>query len=105
MEQYLKILIRFLSKDEGGRRIPLILNNNYCPHFRVIGDAEYLGVRFQIENERYIEPNQWFAAEVELLYHPIVDYKKLKGGQEFEILEGSHVVGHGTVTSPISERD
>jgi len=93
--------VQFISIDEGGRK-GLIYLIGYRPHFRVIGDTEYLGIQFIEGPDRIINPKEWVSAKVCLLYYPNVSYEKLRVGEEFEIVEGAKIVGIGTVISTVS---
>ena len=104
MKRSIYVLVKFLSAGEGGRLGSIYLNGyGYSPHFRIIGDTEYLGVQFIEGLHRIINPKEWVIAKVWLMYYPNVNYEKLSEGKEFEILEGTKVVGTGTVISPVSE--
>ncbi len=103
MKHFIHVLVEFLTYEEGGRKGPIYLNGfSYRPHFRVIGDAEYLGIQFIEGPDRLISPKEWVTAKIWLMYYPNVSYEKLSVGKEFEILEGRNVVGIGTVISPVS---
>jgi hypothetical protein len=56
----------------------------------------YLGVRFVALPSAPAagEPGTY---ELELMYHPEVDYSALRAGTKFAVMEGPHVVGRGTV--------
>jgi len=45
-----------------------------------------------------------YEVEVELSYHPKVDYSLLEIGTRFEVIEGRKVVGKGNVLSAIYQR-
>ena len=101
MKLCINVLVQFLSEDEGGRKSLLYLNG-YRPHFRVIGDTEYLGIQFIEGTDKIINPKEWISSKVYLIYYPNVSYEKLRIGKEFEILEGAKIVGIGTVISPVT---
>ena len=70
----------------------------YCPHFRVIGGSgELLGVVVMDGPDDPILPGERTEATVKSLYEPGISYSELVEGARFEILEGPHVVGYGTV--------
>jgi translation elongation factor EF-Tu-like GTPase len=71
----------------------------YRPHFRIIGCSELLGVQFVEGPDRYIHPKEKVQAKAELIYYPDVSYENLIIGKEFEILEGTNIVGKGIVIS------
>ncbi len=101
-EFWAEVLITLLPTDQGGRQAALDLCNDnpgqYCPHFRVIGGSgELLGVAFMDGPDKPILPGERTYATVKSLYEG-VSYSELVEGARFEILEGPHVVGFGTVT-------
>jgi translation elongation factor EF-Tu-like GTPase len=98
VEKYLIVSIELFSAEEGGRNTPLNPDTvGYMPHFRVIGDTEYLGVRFLGGQNETITPGKIFEVTVLLMYFTQVSYDQLIQGAKFEILEGPKVVGKGTV--------
>lgn len=61
MKYSIYVSVEFLSTKEGGRKSPIVLiggSGGYRPHFRVIGDTEYLGVQFLEGPKRIISPNE-----------------------------------------------
>jgi translation elongation factor EF-Tu-like GTPase len=103
MAGFAEILIEFVPTEKGGRRTPVWLSSDgpahYRPHFRVRnGDGEYLGVQFVDGPEGPVLPGGSCCATVQLIYEPEVCYDALAVGAEFEVLEGSRVVGIGRVT-------
>lgn len=94
--------MEFFTYDEGGKKDFIYLNGCYRPHFRVIGDTEYLGVQFIEAADEMIVPKEIVEARVCFLYYPNVSYNKLQQGKEFEILEGRRVVGKGRVISQVA---
>ncbi len=106
-EFWAEVVIQLLPTDKGGRQSPLDLRNDnsgqYRPHFRVIGGSgELLGVAFTDGPDGPVLPGEKTSATVKSLYEPGVDYGELVEGARFEILEGPHVVGFGTVTRRLS---
>jgi translation elongation factor EF-Tu-like GTPase len=94
---FAEVWVEFLSREAGGRRSPVGLDDlGYRPHLRV-GDGEYLGVEFVDGPEQPTEPGESTFATVRFLYAPQVDYRALVEGAQFEILEGGRTVGHGHV--------
>lgn len=92
------VWIEMLSVESGGRKSPVSVG--YRPHFRVRGgDGEYLGIEFVEFSEEPVQPGASVRAKVELVYEPEVDYSALVAGAEFDIMEGSRVVGSGCVRS------
>ncbi|MFN7473347.1 MAG: hypothetical protein ACK5RJ_01055 [Burkholderiales bacterium] len=88
--------IQFLSAEAGGRSSPIQLGVTYRPHFRVAGN-EYLGVVFVEGPSEPVLPGKTVSAKVQFIYAPQVNYSALKVGAEFQVLEGSQVVGVGEV--------
>ncbi|MDP4147031.1 MAG: hypothetical protein Q8936_21585 [Bacillota bacterium] len=107
MKPFLDVSVEFLSKDKDYRERKFYLNGSkgysrgYSPHFRVIGDSEFLGIEFIEGPDRFIGLGEMVNAKVELMYYPDVSYEKLIKGQRFEILEGATVVGRGYVLSAV----
>jgi hypothetical protein len=96
-----EVLIELLPSNKGGRKGPLDLCNDrpgeYRPHLRVIGGSgEMLGVAFMDGPDDPIPPGGKTFATIKALY-PDVSYRELVEGAEFEIVEGSRVVGRGRV--------
>jgi hypothetical protein len=101
-ELWLDVFIELLPTDKGGRKDPLDLCNDkagqYRPHFRVIGgSSELLGVAFMDGPDEPVVPGSSTNATVKCLY-PGVGYAELVVGANFEILEGTSVVGRGVLT-------
>ena len=101
-EFWAEVLIELLPTDKGGRELPLYLCSDnpgqYRPHFRVIGGSgELLGVAFMDGPDEPVLPGEKTSATVKSLYEPGISYSELVVGTRFEILEGPHVVGFGTV--------
>jgi hypothetical protein len=102
--------VTLLTFKEGGRSIPLNLQGPYRPHL-VVGDPkqrkailgadgksaeDYLGVQFH-PIDRVLEPGSSATLNMDLMYHPSVDYAALLPGVTFTIREGGKVVGFGKV--------
>jgi translation elongation factor EF-Tu-like GTPase len=103
MAGFAEVLIEFLSTEKGGRRTPICLSTDspahYRPHFRVRGgDGEYLGVEFVDGPDDPVSPGGSTYATVRFVYEPDVCYDALVVGAQFEVMEGSRVVGTGRVT-------
>lgn len=102
--------IVFLTEAEGGRR--LAANVGYRPHIvvqdrsirsstvdeRGWSNEEYLGVMFTAWPDGYANGASG-EFQMELWYHPRVDYTKVIPGATFTIREGGRVVGHGLILS------
>jgi hypothetical protein len=101
-EFWAEILVEFLPTGKGGREQAVDLSNDtpglYRPHVRVCGGSgEMLGVAFMDGPDDAVEPGASTYATIKSLYEPGVSYDELIEGAEFEILEGSKVVGLGRV--------
>ena len=100
MHGFAEVLIRLLPTEKGGRRTPICLSAHspvcYRPHFRVRG--KYLGVEFVGGPDDSIVPGGSACATVRFIYEPEVCYDALVVGAQFEVMEGSRVVGTGHVT-------
>jgi hypothetical protein len=103
MAAFAEVLIELLPTENGGRCSPIYLStdseSHYRPHFRVGGgDGEYLGVEFVDGPDDRVPPGGRTYATVRFMYEPEVCYDALVVGAEFEVMEGSRVVGTGQVT-------
>lgn len=103
MAGFAEVLVEFLPTEKGGRWAPICLSTNssaqYRPHFRVRGgDGEYLGVEFVDGPDDPVSPGGSTYATVRFMYEPEVCYDALVAGAQFEVMEGSRIVGTGRVT-------
>jgi translation elongation factor EF-Tu-like GTPase len=102
----------FLSRENGGRAtMPVLASGKYMPHIvvqspdvrtaRVVNGNvivdDYLGVRFVSATNEPL-PDQSVECEMELVYHPTVDYDSVREGATFTVREGGRVIGFGLVT-------
>ena len=95
---YAEVFVTLLPTEAGGRTHPINLDDHgYRPHFRIALDGEYLGVEF-VDGPEEVRPGDQTYATVRFLYAPAISYDALTVGTTFEILEGAHIIGHGTVT-------
>jgi len=112
--------IVFLTPSEGGRRHPLrfdreiLRRHPYMPHMVIqdrgvrhaLVDAncngleDYLGVSFRSGPDDY-SAGQSAHFELELMYHPRLNYDVVQPGATFTIREGGKIVGHGEVIERI----
>lgn len=89
------VKVRFFAN--GFRKTPPF-GTMYRPHFVVKGTSEYLGIQFEELEKTAFEEE--IVANVKPLYISTgVDYSALVPKASFEIREGSHIVGEGTVMS------
>ena len=97
MAVYIVAQISMKAEAEGGRHREI--QAGYAPHLVVPPDSTFLGVQIcEIEEpDRTIHPGTTAKVLFQLMYHPRVDYSALVEGAEFNIHEGSHVVGTGRV--------
>lgn len=79
-----------------GSRPQLPAGSGYAPHFIVMGDSTWLGVRF-LNFPTDAEFGKPCQVTVELLYPDKVDYHSLSNGSDFEVREGGNVVATGRV--------
>ena len=103
MAGFAEVLIEFFPTEKGGRRSPICLSTDnpahYRPHFRVRDcDGEFLGVEFVDGPDDPVSPGGSAYATVRFIYEPEVCYDALVVGAQFEVMEGSRVVGTGQVT-------
>jgi hypothetical protein len=100
MQEYLyaEVFITFLPTAAGGRSHPVNLDDHgYQPHVRVPPDGEYLGVEF-VDGPEEVYPGDQTYATVRFLYTSKLSYDTLTVGTAFEICEGPHTIGRGTIT-------
>ncbi len=101
MTGFAEVLIEFLPTAQGGRRTAICLSadaeSHYRPHFRVIGGSEMLGVEFVDGPDDPVSPGTKTFATVRFMYEPAICYDALVVETEFEILEGSRVIGRGRI--------
>jgi hypothetical protein len=100
LKPWIKVRVKFLSFENGGRETPVFICGSYRPHIRIIGDTEYLGVQF-IEDIGETTPNEEIETKVCLIYYPRVSYEKISEGVKIEIFEGAQIVGKGEIVSPV----
>lgn len=68
----------------------------YCPHVVVEGSEELLDVRV-VNCPDSVHPGDEKLLELELMYHPRLDYRALESGARFSLVEGPKVIGIGVV--------
>ena len=96
MPEFIEARIQLATSEQGGRQAPVLRAcGHYAPHLRVEGEGDWLGVRLSAGPQE-LRPGESSAVTWELLYEG-VDYSALQVGTEFQILEGPHIVGSGTV--------
>ena len=102
MSDYAKVSIQWIPAVAGGRSGEVSLRpigaQRYMPHFRVGSSGESLGVAFLDGTPPVVAPGQAGEATVALMYVDTgVDYSPLLPGVEFEVVEGTQLVGRGAV--------
>ncbi len=86
--------LKMKPEANGGRHAPF--SEGYAPHLVASGTSEMLGVRV-VECSEWIYPGTESKVKFSLIYFPSVNYESLKVGTHVDVVEGSHVVGHGIV--------
>ena len=102
-QSFVKARVLFYAPNRGGR--PYVpIRDGYAPYIRAEGLAEDLAIRVNKMplNGKY---ETWYDVELELSYHPRIDYSPLVKETAFKLIEGPKIVGEGVVTSPIFERE
>src|SRR5262249_17833796 len=100
IRKWFEVDVEFYSPN--WRKNPVHLGSGkYWPHLRVVSDPEHLGVKF-VRGPDWVELGSSARAVIETIFEN-VDYGKLGPGVQFEILEGPHVVGKGTVLQELAE--
>jgi|SRR5690349_2840521 len=103
--RYVKVWIELLPVDEGGRRTPLDLSSEwpvaYRPQLRVRGGhGRLLDVEFVAGPSDPVVPGGAGAhAMIRLPEKNGVAHADLVDGAEFDVLEGTRLIGHGRVVS------
>lgn len=96
---YVSATVRFLSPADGGRPCTPV-GDGYAPYVRSQSLQEDLAVRL-LRVPADAQFNEDCTVDVELTYHPRVDYGGLREDPEFQMVEGNRVVGTGRVVSRI----
>jgi hypothetical protein len=96
---YLKADVRFYRPEKGGRAF-VPVSDGYAPYLRAATLSTDLPARLNgiPSNGKY---DTSYEVEIELSYHPKLDYSSLTEGSKVELVEGPKVVGEGIVTSKI----
>ncbi len=99
---YVKAKVLFYSPSRGGR--PFVpIRDDYAPYLRSGLFAEDLAIRINgmpLNGNYEIE----YEVELELSYHPRIDYSPLMEKSQFKLIEGRKIIGKGIVTSVIYQR-
>lgn len=113
-----RVRLKLLTKQEGGRDTPVYDNSGYRPHI-VIGNPDqrkpiigehgevtenYLGVCF-LGNGRVLELGHQYEVEVALIYYPEVSYDAIVKDVTFTVREGWRIIAFGEVLSNPEIRD
>ena len=76
------------------------VGSGYAPYIRTSSLKEDLPVRlYGLPESGNFDAE--YNVELELSYHPRIDYSGLKSGDEFSLIEGVKVVGSGVISSGI----
>jgi translation elongation factor EF-Tu-like GTPase len=81
--------VNMFSPEKGGRQVPFF--SNYRPNILVSGEA--VPAEFILTNKEMVSPGE--TAKIIIKTH---NSRSLSLDQEFEIQDGVHVVGSGTIT-------
>jgi hypothetical protein len=96
--RHVKARVRFFAPDEGGCLVAPV-GDGYAPYLRTSTGKQDLAVRVNGMPEQDGRFSVSYDVELELSYHPAVDYSSLQRGTPFYMIEGRKVVGEGEVTS------
>lgn len=80
------------------------VGTGYAPYLRIPGEDDIYAVRIN-EMPSDGEYSDEYAIEVELTYHPRIDYSSLLKADRFEIIEGPTVVDEGRAISRCQETE
>jgi hypothetical protein len=96
---YVKARVLLYPMHRGGRPSVLI-GDGYAPYVRIAGLASDLPIRINgMPRDGRYEVS--YDVELELSYHPRIDYSQLREDVQIQIIEGPKVVGEGVVTSAV----
>ena len=102
-QSFTKARVLFYSPSRGGR--PYVpIRDGYAPYIRAEGLSQDLPIRVNKMplNGKY---ETRYDVELELSYHPTMDYSPLVEGTAFKLIEGPKTIGEGVITSAIFERE
>ena len=90
--------IRLLTREEGGRRSPLIAGSRYRPNHNFFGadDLDMSVGEIRIPDDRDIHGGETFEATIRLLYWPALD-EIIRVGRTWRIQEGHQLVATGRI--------
>jgi translation elongation factor EF-Tu-like GTPase len=92
-------MITIVGSEVGGRQSPIYpKHGQYRPHAIARGDSEMLGVAF-INGPEQIAAGETAEVEMEAMYYPNVNYRKLTKGTQFIIVEGYRIVAVGRINA------
>jgi hypothetical protein len=80
------------------------VGSGYAPYIRASSFKEDLPIRvYGLPASGRFDAE--YDAELELSYHPRLDYSALKSGDEFSLIEGVKVIGSGVILSEIFAKE
>ncbi len=98
-----KAWVRFFAPEEGGRPVPPV-GDGYAPYLRTSTGHQGLAIRVNGMPELGGQFGVPYDVELELSYHPALDYSMVQLGTSFSLVEGPKVVGEGKVISSRYEK-
>jgi len=92
--------LHYLTTEQGGRKTAAF--NGYFPHVK-FGFSSYIcGGKQKFINKDIVKPGEDVTAEITLL--STIPFKNsLKAGFEFDVMEGSRIVGKGTIIEILNQ--
>lgn len=100
---YVKAWVRFFAPEEGGRPV-LPVGNGYAPYLRTSTGHQDLAIRVNGMPEQGGQFGVPYDVELELSYHPALDYSTVQPGTSFSLVEGPKVIGEGKVIASRYEK-
>jgi len=100
---YIRAKVLFYPYDRGGR-VCLPVGDGYAPYVRIEGASHDLAVRLNGLPLEGIYDVQ-YDVEMELMYHPQVDYGVMSIGKTFTLVEGIKAIGEGFMVSAILQKE
>jgi hypothetical protein len=96
--RYAEVFVTFLSPEDGGQNHSFSLNDvGYRAQVRITPDGETFDVAF-VDGPDELQPRGQTFATIQWLATSMQSDERFTVGRHFEILDGLHIVGRGTVT-------